>query len=120
MPANDAPESKDADWVKVSEANKAALADIDPEPSGHVPAADRDLSAAPRPIPGTVAVELPFLIHSEPTGGYWAEVPALPGCVSEGETVEEVQVNIKEAAEGWLLVNHDRETGVSAIAPAVE
>ena len=31
--------------------------------------------------------------------------PALPGCVWEGETLDEVLANIREAAEGWLEVN---------------
>jgi predicted RNase H-like HicB family nuclease len=34
-------------------------------------------------------------------------MPALPGCVTEGETIEEVQANIVEAAEGWLDSQHD-------------
>ena len=43
------------------------------------------------------------LIHSAAEGGYWAEVPALPGCVSQGETMDELRANIREAIEGWLL-----------------
>jgi len=39
-----------------------------------------------------------------PRGGYWAEVPALPGCVSQGETREELQANIQEAIAGYLEV----------------
>ena len=46
---------------------------------------------------------LKVLIHSAEEGGYWAEVPALPGCVSEGETMEELRSNVREAIEGWLL-----------------
>ena len=46
---------------------------------------------------------LKVLIHSAEEGGFWAEVPALPGCVSQGETVEEVRANVREAIEGWLL-----------------
>ena len=37
-----------------------------------------------------------------PETGYWAEVPSLPGCVSEGETLEECKAMIRDAAEGWL------------------
>jgi predicted RNase H-like HicB family nuclease len=48
-------------------------------------------------------VTLSVLIHSAKEGGYWAEVPALPGCVSQGETVNELRSNIREAIEGWLL-----------------
>jgi len=48
-------------------------------------------------------VTLKVLIHSAKEGGYWAEVPALPGCVSQGETVNELRSKIREAIEGWLL-----------------
>jgi len=44
------------------------------------------------------------VIHPEPTGGYWGEVPALPGCYSQGETVEELLANLREAAVGCLEV----------------
>lgn len=49
-------------------------------------------------------MKLNVLIHHAEEGGFWAEIPALPGCVSEGDTMEEMLVNIKEAAEGWLAV----------------
>lgn len=45
---------------------------------------------------------LKVLIHPAEEGGFWAEVPALPGCVTQGETVEEVRANVREAIEGWL------------------
>jgi len=48
-------------------------------------------------------VTLKVLIHKAEEGGYWAEVPALPGCVSQGETVDDVSTNVREAIEGWLL-----------------
>ena len=41
-------------------------------------------------------------IHTEPAGGYWAEVPALPGCFSQGETMAELQDNIREAITLYL------------------
>lgn len=47
---------------------------------------------------------LKAIIHVAADGGYWAEVPALPGCVTQGETVEEVTCNLREAIEGWLSV----------------
>ena len=37
-------------------------------------------------------------------GGYTVVAPALPGCVSEGDTEEEALENIKDAIQGWLLV----------------
>jgi predicted RNase H-like HicB family nuclease len=48
-------------------------------------------------------VTLKVLIHKAEEGGYWAEVPALPGCVSQGETMDDVGANVREAIEGWLL-----------------
>ena len=42
------------------------------------------------------------VVHEADEGGFWAEVPVLPGCVSQGETVEELMVNLRDAAAGWL------------------
>jgi predicted RNase H-like HicB family nuclease len=44
------------------------------------------------------------VIHEDPAGGFWAEVPALTGCYSQGETVQELLENIREAASGVLDV----------------
>ena len=51
-----------------------------------------------------VMSELKAIFHKcePPETGYWAEVPSLPGCVSEGETLEECKAMIRDAAEGWL------------------
>jgi predicted RNase H-like HicB family nuclease len=48
------------------------------------------------------------VIHEAEEGGYWAEVPGFPGCVSEGDTLEEVRANIREAFTGVLEVMQDR------------
>jgi predicted RNase H-like HicB family nuclease len=45
------------------------------------------------------------IVHTAEEGGYWAEVPAMPGCVTQGETVEEVRANLREAIELWLSVD---------------
>ena len=42
--------------------------------------------------------------HEDPDGGFWAEVPALPGCYSQGETIDELKQNIREAIAGVLEV----------------
>ena len=47
------------------------------------------------------------VIHAEPSGGYWGEVPSLPGCYSQGETVEELLNNLREAIAGVLEEMHD-------------
>jgi predicted RNase H-like HicB family nuclease len=48
------------------------------------------------------------IIHPAEEGGYWAEVPALPGCITEGDSMEEVTANLKDAIEGWLDVANSR------------
>jgi len=42
-------------------------------------------------------MEFTILIHKAEEGGFWAEVPALPGCFSQGESIEETIANTKEA-----------------------
>ena len=46
-------------------------------------------------------MKLTVIIHDD-EDGLWAEVPALPGCFSQGDTREELMFNIREAAELWL------------------
>jgi predicted RNase H-like HicB family nuclease len=43
-----------------------------------------------------------IVVHEAEEGGFWAEVPALPGCVSQGETMDELLANTREAAQAWL------------------
>ena len=45
------------------------------------------------------------IIHEEPEGGYSAEVPALPGCYTDGDTIEEVKRNLQEAIQLYLEVS---------------
>jgi predicted RNase H-like HicB family nuclease len=49
------------------------------------------------------------IVHEAEEGGFWAEVPALPGCVTQGETLDEIRVNIKEAVELWLEAREDMD-----------
>ncbi len=42
------------------------------------------------------------LIHEAEEGGYWAEVPALPGCVSQADSLDDLMANVREAVEGYL------------------
>jgi predicted RNase H-like HicB family nuclease len=49
-------------------------------------------------------MKLQVMTHPAEEVGFWEEIPAFAGCVSEGETLEETLLNIKEAAEGWLEV----------------
>ena len=48
-------------------------------------------------------MKIQAIIHTAEEGGFWAEVPALPGCVTQGESREELEANLREAVEGWLL-----------------
>lgn len=53
-------------------------------------------------------MKLRIVVHEAEEGGYWAEVPALPGCLTQGETLEELMVNAREAIEVCLEVLNDR------------
>lgn len=44
------------------------------------------------------------IVHKAEEGGYWAEVPGIPGCATQGETMEELRSNLREAIEGCLSV----------------
>ena len=46
---------------------------------------------------------LKAIIHDAEEGGFWAEVPALPGCFTQGDSIKELEMNLLEAIEGWLL-----------------
>lgn len=50
------------------------------------------------------------IVHKAEEGGFWAEVPALPGCVTQGEDLAEVRANIREAIELWLSAADDDHT----------
>jgi predicted RNase H-like HicB family nuclease len=49
-------------------------------------------------------MKIKAIIHPAEEGGYWAEVPALPGCITEGDSMDEVINNIQDAIQGWLAV----------------
>lgn len=44
------------------------------------------------------------IIHNALESGYWAEVPEIPGCMTQGETLEELHANLQEAIAGCLAV----------------
>ena len=50
-------------------------------------------------------MQLKVVVHEAEEGGFWAEVPALPGCASQGDTLDELMANTREAVEGWLAVD---------------
>ena len=52
-----------------------------------------------------IAMRLKVVIHEAAEGGFWAEVPAIPDCATEGDTLEELLTNLYEAIEGCLSVD---------------
>jgi predicted RNase H-like HicB family nuclease len=67
-------------------------------------------------------MNLKAIVHQAEEGGYWAEVPALPGCITEGDTMEELESNLQDAIRGWLEVandNHAVENNTQILEVAV-
>jgi len=65
-------------------------------------------------------MKLHVIIEKDETGYFCAEVPALPGCLSQGKTREEALANIKEAIEGWLeVMEAKRELDKSAAVEVI-
>ncbi len=60
-------------------------------------------------------MQINVILHKE-DNGYWAEVPALKGCFSQGDTVEEVTENIKEAIQAWFSVDIPQGSNVISVA----
>lgn len=50
-------------------------------------------------------MKLKVIVHEAEEGGYWAEVPSIPGCATQGETFEELLQNLYDAVEGCLSVD---------------
>ena len=53
-------------------------------------------------------MKLSVIIEQDETGYYTAEVPALPGCLSQGRTLTEAKTNIREAITAWVMVMNDK------------
>jgi predicted RNase H-like HicB family nuclease len=70
---------------------------------------DRFVSSERRPIlktsHGSVDMKIKIVVHDAAEGGFWAEVPAIPGCATQGETMDELLRNLHEAIEGCLSVD---------------
>ena len=52
-------------------------------------------------------MKIKVVVHEAEEGGYWAEVPAIPGCATQGETMEELVANVHEAIEACLSADVD-------------
>src|SRR6516225_9781946 len=53
----------------------------------------------------SVGVKIKVLVYEAEEGGFWAEVPAIPGCASQGESMDELLRNVQEAIEGCLSID---------------
>ena len=47
-------------------------------------------------------MKLDIVVHEAVEGGFWAEVPAIPGCATQGDSMEKLMQNLNEAIEGCL------------------
>jgi predicted RNase H-like HicB family nuclease len=50
-------------------------------------------------------MKVKVVVHKAEEGGFWAEVPAIPGCATQGDTFQELLTNLYEAVEGCLSVD---------------
>jgi len=55
-------------------------------------------------------MKIKAIIHDAEEGGFWAEVPGIPGCATQGESFEELLTNLYEAVEGCLAVDVDPDS----------
>ena len=59
-------------------------------------------------------MKIKVVVHEAEEGGYWAEVPAIPGCATQGETMEHLLANVHEAIEACLSVEVDQPEHASS------
>ncbi len=64
-------------------------------------------------------MKLEIIIEKDESGYYVAEVPALPGCVSQGKTLAQAKTNIREAVQAWIAVMNDKAKQHKALHAAV-
>ena len=67
------------------------------------------LRVSPLEPRGFGVLKIKVVVHEAEEGGYWAEVPAIPGCATLGDAMEELLGNLREAIEGCL-------SGMAAVA----
>ena len=54
-------------------------------------------------------MKLKVVIHEAQEGGYWAEVPSVPGCATQAESLDELMKKLHEAVEGCISADGDVE-----------
>ncbi len=66
-------------------------------------------------------MKLKVVVHEAEEGGYWAEVPSIPGCATQGETFEELLKNLYEAVEGCMSVDVEqmKTTGTDRVVEII-
>ncbi len=64
-------------------------------------------------------MKIKAIIYPAEEGGYWAEVPALAGCITEGDSIDELLINLQDAIKGWLEVANESKK-VSPVSRVVE
>ncbi len=65
-------------------------------------------------------MRLKVIVHDAEEGGYWAEVPSIPGCATQGDTFEELLRNLYEAVEGCLSVDVTPPPPIASNARVIE
>jgi predicted RNase H-like HicB family nuclease len=55
-------------------------------------------------------MKIKVIVHPAEEGGFWAEVPSIPGCATQGGTMDELMVNLHDAIEGCLSVDVEAPT----------
>jgi predicted RNase H-like HicB family nuclease len=55
-------------------------------------------------------MKIKIVVHEAEEGGFWAEVPAIPGCASQGDSMEQLMQNLREAIEGCWNCLHETVT----------
>ncbi len=65
-------------------------------------------------------MKIQVIVHEAEEGRYWAEVPSLPGCVTEGDSMEHLKEMLKEAVEGWLDAMSIPEESLGKEAKVIE
>ena len=56
-------------------------------------------------------MRLKVILHGAEEGGFWAEVPGIPRCATEGETVEELWGGLREPVAGCMSVDKEASHG---------
>ena len=76
------------------------------EPETHVVSLRLTFSdAGSTPAASTIFfMKIHAIVHKAEEGGFWAEVPSIPGCATQAETMDELRTNLREAIEGCLSV----------------